>query len=108
MCWRGRTKSLSNGSILLASKDMKKKIAVLTLSAMVFALCSFADAQQTGKIFRIGFLYNGPASGGAVLIDAFRQELSRLGLIDGKNLTIEYRFAEQKSSGFLSLRRTCF
>jgi len=76
---------------------MKKKIAVLVLCALLFALCSFADAQQTGKIFRIGFLYNGPASGGAVLIEAFRQELSRLGLIDGKNITIEYRTAEQKS-----------
>ena len=64
---------------------------------MLLAVAVMADAQQTGKIFRIGFLYNGPASGGAVLIDAFRQELSRLGLIDGKNITIEYRFAEQKS-----------
>src|SRR5258705_1099692 len=76
---------------------MKKQITVLTLCATLFALCLPAAAQQPTKIFRIGFLYNGPASGGAVLIDAFRQELSRLGLIDGKNLTIEYRFAEQKS-----------
>ena len=44
---------------------MKKKITVLTVCAMLFALCVAADAQQTGKIFRIGFLYNGPASGGA-------------------------------------------
>jgi putative ABC transport system substrate-binding protein len=33
----------------------------------------------------------------AVLIDAFRQELSKLGWIEGKNITIEYRFGEQKS-----------
>jgi len=33
----------------------------------------------------------------AVLVDAFRQELSKLGWIDGKNITIEYRFAEQKN-----------
>ena len=39
-----------------AEKHMKKKITVLTLCAMLFALCSSADAQQTGKIFRIGFL----------------------------------------------------
>ena len=32
----------------------------------------------------------------AVLVDAFRQELSKLGWIEGKNITIEYRFAEQK------------
>ena len=63
---------------------------------MLFALCSSADAQQTGKIFRIGFLDPSTASGSAVLVDAFRQELSKLGWIEGKNITIEYRFAEQK------------
>ena len=75
---------------------MKKKIAVLTLCAMLFALCGSVDAQQTGKIFRIGFLDSSTASGSAVLVDAFRQELSKLGWIEGKNITIEYRFAEQK------------
>jgi ABC-type uncharacterized transport system substrate-binding protein len=33
----------------------------------------------------------------AVLVDVFRQELSKLGWIEGKNITIEYRFAEQKA-----------
>jgi len=75
---------------------MKKKIAVLTLSAMFFALCASAQAQQTGKIFRIGFLDVSTASGSAVLLDAFRQELSKLGWIEGSNIAIEYRFAEQK------------
>ena len=56
-----------------------------------------ADAQQPGKIFRIGFLDNSTASGSAVLLEAFRQELSKLGWIEGKNITIEYRFAEQKT-----------
>ena len=37
------------------------------------------------------------ASGIAVLVDAFRQELRKLGWIEGKNITIEYRFAEQNS-----------
>ena len=63
---------------------------------MLFALCSSAHAQQTGKIFRIGFLDTSTASGSAVLLEAFRQELSKLGWIEGKNITIEYRFAEQK------------
>ena len=84
------------GSTLLSSKDMKKKIAVLTLCAMLFALCGVAKAQQTGKIFRIGFLDNSTASGSAVLVEAFRQELSKLGWIEGKNIAFEYRFAEQK------------
>ena len=75
---------------------MKKKITVLTLCAIVLALCFPAHAQQPGKIFRIGFLDNSTASGSAVLVEAFRQELLKLGWIEGKNITIEYRFAEQK------------
>src|SRR5262249_19673741 len=76
---------------------MKKKITFLTLCAMLFALCSSTAAQQTGKIFRIGFLDGGTAAGSAVLVKAFLQELSKLGWIEGKNITIEYRFAEQKN-----------
>jgi putative ABC transport system substrate-binding protein len=55
-----------------------------------------ADAQQTGKIRRIGFLDASTASGMAVLIDTFRQQMSKLGWIEGRNITIEFRFAEQK------------
>jgi ABC-type uncharacterized transport system substrate-binding protein len=68
----------------------------ILVGAMLFALCHPADAQQPGKIFRIGFLDNSTASASAVRLEAFRQELSRLGWIEGKNITIEYRFAEQK------------
>ncbi|MBI2368057.1 MAG: hypothetical protein HYV01_24050, partial [Deltaproteobacteria bacterium] len=70
----------------------------LVALALTFALCgAVAHAQQAGKIFRIGFLDLSTASGMAVLIDAFRQELSKLGWIEGKNFTIEYRFAEGKN-----------
>jgi len=76
---------------------MKKKIAVLTLCAIVLALCFPAQAQQPKKIFRIGFLDNSTASGIAVLSEAFRQELSKLGWTEGKDVTVDYRFAEQKN-----------
>src|SRR5215510_4452787 len=75
---------------------MKKHIFALSLSAMLFALCVPVSAQQAGKMLRIGFLDNSTASGSAVNLEAFRQELSKLGWIEGKNITIEYRFAEQK------------
>ena len=81
---------------MLTAKEMKKKIAVLTLCAMLFALCVAAEAQQTGKIFRIGFLDPSNASGSAGLVEVFRQELGKLGWIEGKNFIIEYRFGEQK------------
>src|SRR5215204_2088695 len=67
--------------------------------ALVLAFTMYGaviHAQQAAKIFRIGFLDTGTASGSAVLVEAFRQELSKLGWIDGKNIAIEYRFAEQK------------
>jgi putative ABC transport system substrate-binding protein len=69
------------------------------LFAIVVALTvggARAEAQQTGKVVRIGFLDNSTASGSAGLLEAFRQELSKLGWIEGKNIKIEYRFAEQK------------
>ena len=75
---------------------MRKRIFGLTLCAMLFALCGSVDAQQTGRILRIGFLDVSTASGSAGLVEVFRQELSKLGWIEGKNITIEYRFAEQK------------
>jgi putative ABC transport system substrate-binding protein len=77
-------------------KLMKRKTIVLALGAMLFALCGSVDAQQTGKIFRIGFLDPSTASSMAGLLEVFRQELRKLGWIEGKNITIEYRFAEQK------------
>src|SRR5215472_4960018 len=76
---------------------MRQKILGFALSALLFAFCGSASAQQPGKIFRIGFLDSSTASGMAVLVDAFRQELSKLGWVEGKNITIEYRFAEQKN-----------
>ena len=75
---------------------MKRNMIVLALSAMLFALCGSVDAQQAGKIFRIGFLDSSTASGMAGLLEAFRQELSKLGWIEGKNIALEYQFAEQK------------
>ena len=63
---------------------------------MLFALYVPVEAQQPGKIFRIGILDPSTASGSAVVWEALRQELSKLGWIEGKNIAIEYRFAENK------------
>ena len=76
--------------------SMTNKIIFLALCSLLLAPCSAVDAQQAGKIFRIGYLDSSTASGSAVLVEAFRPELSKLGWIEGKNITIEYRFAEQK------------
>jgi putative ABC transport system substrate-binding protein len=76
---------------------MKAKLLVYALPILILATIHLAEAQQTGKILRIGFLDNGTASGSAGLVEAFWQEMRKLGWIEGKNITIEYRFAEQKN-----------
>jgi putative tryptophan/tyrosine transport system substrate-binding protein len=70
--------------------------STFALCALLFVLCGSVHAQQKDKVFRIGFLDPSNASGSAVVVDVFRQELSKLGWIEGKNFIIEYRFAEQK------------
>src|ERR1051325_1813168 len=73
-------------------------LRVLTsgLCGLLFALSVSAEAQQTGKVFRIGFLDNSSASGNASRLETFRQELHKLRWTEGKNIAFEYRFAEQK------------
>ena len=80
----------------IGDKSMMKSILFRLLATAILISAPAADAQQTGKIFRIGYLDPSTASGSAVLVEAFRQELSKLGWIEGKNITIEYRFGEQK------------
>ena len=75
------------------------------LAALLLALSFPVHAQQPTKILRIGYLDSSTASGSAVLVNAFRQELSKLGWIEGKNINIEYRFAEQKNERLPELAR---
>ena len=75
---------------------MKKTFFGLALSAMLFVLCSSAEAQQQAKIPRVGLLVNGSASNFATRIDAFRQGLRDLDYVEGKNIVIEYRYSEGK------------
>ena len=76
---------------------MNRRTAIRRLATFFLTTASLAEAQQAGKIYRIGFLDGGTAAGSAVLVKAFLQELSKLGWIEGKNFTIEYRFAEGKA-----------
>src|SRR4030095_4396348 len=75
---------------------MRKTVISFALTALFYAFCLPVWAQQTGKIFRIGFLDPSPPAGSSVLFDAFREEMSKLGWMEGKNITIEYRFADQR------------
>ena len=74
-----------------------KKTIVLVLCGMLFALCFSAQAQQPTKILRIGYLSSDSPSTIAVRIEAFRQGLREFGYVDGKNILIEWRFAQGKA-----------
>ena len=74
----------------------KAGILSILLVVVLLAVAVTTNAQQSGKIFRIGFLERSTASGSAGLLTAFREEMSNLGWIEGKNITIEVRFADQK------------
>src|SRR6266446_722043 len=78
-------------------KDMKKKITALTLCAMLLAVCVSANAQQPGKVPKIGFLVGPSRSFFASRMESFQQGLHSLGYIEGKNIVIEYRYAEGKA-----------
>jgi putative tryptophan/tyrosine transport system substrate-binding protein len=75
----------------------QSSVLLVAVCAVLFALNVPAAAQQPGKIFRIGFLDPSTASGMAVLVNTLRQELRKFGWIEGKNIIIEYGFAEQRA-----------
>ena len=74
----------------------RKWLGLSVIAFVLLAAGAVAQAQQPAKVFRIGFLDPSTASGSAVLVEAFRQELRKLGWIEGKDFTIEYRFGENK------------
>src|SRR5262245_21985032 len=78
------------------SKSMKIKIAILTLSTLLLVLCVSAEAQQPGNMPQLGFLSGNSASTISARVGAFRQGLRELGYAEGKNIAIEYRYADGK------------
>ena len=75
----------------------QRSVVGLILTAILCALCSLAEAQQSTKIWRIGYLDPSTASATKNLLEAFREEMSKYGWTEGKNIIIEHRFAELKS-----------
>jgi len=74
---------------------MIRKIVVCALLTVHQLTVSFAGAQQQAKVFRIGFLGAGFAATGT-WVEGTRKELGALGYVDGKNISFESRFADNK------------
>ena len=75
---------------------MNKKIVVPLLATVILASVHLAGAQQSGKLPRIGLLFTGESSPPSPHVEAFRQGLRDLGYVEGKNIVLEYRYAEGK------------
>ncbi len=75
---------------------MNRKIVICLLTTALLSTVPFAQAQQPTKIPRIGFLSATSPSAIAARVEAFRRGLRELGYVEGKNITIEWRYAEGK------------
>src|SRR5215470_14399393 len=75
-------------------KSVHKEIVCVVFSALLLALGSPGEAQQPRKIVRIGYLAGASLSANKARVEALRQGLRDLGYVEGKNLAIEFRFAE--------------
>ena len=67
----------------------------LLLTVLLFTVCP-ANAQQPAKVPRIGVLAGSSSSGESPRVEAFRQGLRELGYVEGKNIAIEYRYANAR------------
>jgi putative ABC transport system substrate-binding protein len=73
---------------------MRKTVISFALTALFYALCASAEAQEPAKVPRIGYLAAASLSANPARTEAFRQGLRDLGYVEGKNIFIEWRYAE--------------
>jgi len=76
---------------------MNRRAFVRMFAGGLLAAPLAAEAQQVGKVYRIGFLGLSSPAGYAANLQAFRQGLRDLGYHEGKNISIEYRWAEERN-----------
>ncbi len=88
------SKSLSDNR---KSAIQNRKWAGLFAIVVTLTVCGArVEAQPLKKVPRVGFLIGGSASATSGRTEAFRQGLRELGYVEGKNIVIEYRYAEGK------------
>src|SRR5262245_54724933 len=83
---------------------MKRKIPVLTLCALLAALCASAEAQPK-KIAKVGFFLGSTPAAAAHNVEAFRQGLRELGYVEGKTVVLEIRYGEARAERLPELAR---
>jgi len=86
---------------------MKRIVLILSISilaTLISGWVNLAEAQQAGKVYRIGVLGDAPSS----FWEVFRQGLQEIGYVEGKNLVIEYRWGQGKYERLPDLAHCCF
>jgi len=73
---------------------VSKKAAIFAIVIGVLALIQLAEAQQASKVYKVGLLSVASPTGYARQIEAFRKGLRDLGYVEGKSITIEFRWAD--------------
>jgi len=82
---------------------MERRTFLRAIGLGVLAVPLTAEAQQAGRIWRIGVLTPGVVQGGGARIPEFRQRLRELDYIEGQNVTLEYRAADGKAERYPGL-----
>jgi putative ABC transport system substrate-binding protein len=82
---------------------MAVKTIIVLLVGLILASVHLAEAQQANQTARIGILQSGSASSSMSRIAALREGLRELGYVEGKNIIIDYRYAEGKTDQFAVL-----
>jgi len=81
----------------IQEKGMNTKIIAIVITTLTLAFALPAESQQTGKVYRIGFLASGSPPDPSVPLSpfaAFRQGLRELGYIESRNILLELRYAK--------------
>src|SRR5262249_3326894 len=84
---------------------MRRIGLTIALAVSVVLALHLADAQQTSKISRIGYLSGATPAGSGHLVEAFKQGLRELGYIEGKTYVLEVRYSEGRSERLPELAR---
>jgi putative ABC transport system substrate-binding protein len=72
------------------------KVIAYGVITLLLVCWSYVEAEQAKKIPTVGHLALNPLATLSARVDAFRQGLRDLGYVEGKNIIIEYRFADEK------------
>ena len=78
-------------------------LGTICLLITVLLITVLVAAQQSAKVFRIGFLASGLRAAAGRRVELFQQGLRDLGYVDGKNIVIEYRYADGKLEALAEL-----